>query len=75
MKNAQDKQNNQQKTQTIMKSRIEKFINAKMKKIQSHLKFKLNQMMNLIQSRIKIVESQYSNATSIILLILRQFKD
>ena len=61
-----------------MKSRIEKSIDAKMKKIQSHLNSKLNQMINLIQSRIKIVESQNSknsNTTSIILLILRQFKD
>ena len=33
------------------KSRIEKYIDAKMKKIQLNLELKLNQMMNLIQSR------------------------
>ena len=61
----------------MLKSYIEKFIDAKMKKIQSHLDSKLNQMMNLI-SRTEIVKSQSSknsNATSIILFILRQFKD
>ena len=61
-----------------MKSHIKKSIDAKMKKIQSHLDSKLNQMMNLIQSCTKIVESQNSknsNATSTILLILRQFKN
>ena len=61
-----------------MKSGIEKSIDAKMKKIQSYLNSKLNQMMNLIQSRIKIVESESSknsNATLIIILILRQLKD
>ena len=49
-----------------------------MKKIQSHLDSKLNQMMNLIQSRIKIVESQNSknsNSNSIISLIFKQYKD
>ena len=40
-----------------MKSRIEKFIDAKMKKIQSHLNSTLNQVMNLIQLRTKIVKS------------------
>ena len=61
-----------------MKSHIEESIDAKMKKIQSHLDSKLNQMMNLIQPRTKIVESQSSknsNATSTILLIPRQFKN
>ena len=78
MKIVQIEQNDQQKTQTIMKSRIEKTINAKMKNIQSHLDSKLNQIINLIQLRTKIVESQNSknsNATPTILLILRQFKD
>ena len=60
-----------------MKSHIEKFIEAKIKKIQLHLDSKLNQMMNLIQSHTMIVESQHSknsNLISIILLTLRQFK-
>ena len=57
MKNAQSKQNNQQKTQTIMKSRIEKFIIAKMKKIESQLNSKLHQMINFIQSGIEIIKS------------------
>ena len=48
VKNAQSEQNDQQQTQTIMKSRIEKVIDAKINKIQSHLNSKLNQMMNLI---------------------------
>ena len=42
MKNAQIERDNQQKTQTIMKSRTEKSIDAKIKKIQSHLDSKLN---------------------------------
>ena len=78
MKNVKIEQNNQHKTQTIMKSRIEKFIDVKMKKIQSHLDSKLNQIMHLVQSRTKIVESQNSknsNFNSIILLISRQFED
>ena len=69
----ESKQNNQEKTQTIMKLGTEKFIDAKMQKIHSYLNSKLNQMINMIQSRIKIVKSQNSknsNATSIILLIL-----
>ena len=78
MENTQIEQNDQQRMQTTMKSRIEKSIETKMKKIQSHLDSKLNQMMHLIQPRIKIVESQNSknsNLNSIILLILRQYKD
>ena len=48
MKNTQIEQNDQKRTETIMKSRIEKSIDAKMSKIQLHLDSKLNQMMNLI---------------------------
>ena len=38
-----------------MKSRIEKSIDAKMKKIQAYLDAKLNQMMNAIQLRAKTI--------------------
>ena len=74
MKNTQFDQNNQKRVQTIMKTRIEKSINAKIKKIQLYLDLKLNQMMNLIQSRVKTVENQdskNSNSNSLISLILR----
>ena len=61
-----------------MELRIEKSIDAKMEKIQSHLDSKLNQMINLIQPCTKIVESQNSknsNSISTIPLIPRQYKD
>ena len=61
-----------------IESRIEKIIDAKMKKIQSHLESKFNQMINLIQSRKKTAENQVSkncNSNSLISLILRQYKD
>ena len=74
MKNTQIEQNDQKRMQTIMKSRIEKSIDAKIKKIQSHLDSKLNQMMNLIQSRGKTAKNQdskNSNSISLISLISR----
>ena len=74
----QIEQNDQKITQTIMKIRIEKSVGAKMKKIQSHLDFKLNQRINLIQSYAKAVEHQDSkklNSISLMSLISRQYKD
>ena len=41
-----------------MKTRIEKSIDAKRKKFQSHLDLKLNQMMNLILSSAKTVKKK-----------------
>ena len=61
-----------------MKSCIEKSANAKIKKIQSHLDSKLNQMINLIYLRTKIINDQNSknsNSTSVISLISRQYRN
>ena len=77
MKNTQVEQNDQKK-QTTMESRIEKSIDAKMEKIQAHLDTKLNQMINTIQPRAKTINDQNSknsNSTSVIPLIPRQYKD
>ena len=61
-----------------IESGIKKTIDAKMKKIQSHLESKLNQTMNLIQPRGITAENQgskSSNFSSLISLIPIQYKD
>ena len=61
-----------------MKSRIEKSIDVKIKKIQAHLDAKLNQMINAIHLRAKTINDQNSknsNSTSVISLIPRQYKN
>ena len=61
--------------------RIEKIIGEKMRKIQSHLNKKLNQMMKLIQSGSKttsmsnVQNSKNLNSSTLIPLISRQYKD
>ena len=77
---AQSTQNSQKENDTnkcekksfSIEMRIEKTIDEKMRKIQTHLNKKLNQMMNLIQSRTSETNVQTSQNVNTISLISRQ---
>ena len=57
---AQNSQNENEIKSSNIEMRIEKTIDEKMRKIQSHLNKKLNQIMNLIQSRTSTTNVQTS---------------